>query len=218
MLSRTWMTLKFLFDLAVNRKIIAESPVLERHKVRKNARAEKKPVLNPKQKYKAVHASILKVFQNHPKDKCLFLLGFMGRRKGEALAMRWEHVDFDNQTYRIPKENSKIDEELHFDFNDELRDAFLALRTTESTGRIFSRNVGTVTQQALKIRKDSGIEDFTFHYMRNILVSAFADSMTVPQLSALLGHQDVTTVNQYLSLPRAGATLKAVDVSKKLLE
>ncbi len=215
---RVWMTMKFIFELALKKKLIIESPVLEEHRVKRNSKAEKKIVQNPKKMYKAVHTSILKVFKDQPKDKALFLLGFMGRRKGEALAIRWEHIDLDNQTYVIPKETSKINEDLIFSFNDELKEAFMAIKGDQIKGRVFSRNEGTATQQALKIRKDTGIEQFTFHFMRNILVSAMADVMTVPELSALLGHQDVNTINQYLSLPRENATAKAVDMGRNLLQ
>ena len=52
-----------------------------------------------------------------------------------------------------------------------------------------------------KIREHSALPEFSYHWMRNLTVSAMASmGVDVTHLSAMLGHNDGGAVKKYLSL------------------
>ncbi len=58
-----------------------------------------------------------------------------------------------------------------------------------------------------KIRLITGIEEFSFHWMRNLSVSALSSmGASLTDLTAMLGHQDSGTLKKYLSLQRDAST------------
>ncbi len=73
------------------------------------------------------------------------------------------------------------------------------------SGYIFLTQKGTkmddFNSRINRIRDKSGIAEFSFHWMRNLLVSAAsAEGVESIHLSAILGHTDGATVRKYLTL------------------
>ena len=112
-----------------------------------------------------------------------------------------------------------------FGLNFELGTALKKVYKQKDSKWVFSSNrdpkihMTKLSQYYRKIRKASGINEFTFHWMRNLLVSALAgkDGVDVTDLSALLGHNDTGTLKKYLSLQRAQSSRKAADAIGKML-
>jgi len=206
--------LKPLFKRAISDRLILLSPVTEEHNVTRNQKSEKRLVPDAVKKYRAVYQSIMSVYKNNAHHRALFLFGFSGRRKTETLQIRWEDINFNDKTYIILGENSKTGADMTFVLSDDLYDALNEFKDIE--GKVF--NISWISDAVKKIRLDSGVEQFTFHYMRNLCVSALStQGVEAITLSGLLGHTSTATVKQYLDLQREEASATALRVSKKLL-
>ncbi|WP_267523535.1 tyrosine-type recombinase/integrase [Campylobacter sp. MG1] len=57
---------------------------------------------------------IKSIIYNDNKYKDIFLFLLHGRRKNEVLSIKWEDVDFDNESYVIRSENCKISKSLEY--------------------------------------------------------------------------------------------------------
>ncbi len=219
-----------IFALAAEDEIIVHSPIKKRHKpVRKQAQ-EKKTVNDAEVKYRKVYGAIHQVFNTDdlvtfkdgttlqctkdPHYRAIFLFGFHGRRKTETLELHWEDVNFANNKYTIRAENSKVNLDMTFKLPQDVKSALLEFK--EDKGRIFE--VTHIERHYKKIRKVTGIDEFTFHWMRNLAVSALASmGENITDLSALLGHTDDATIRKYLSLQREASTARTNEASLKLL-
>ena len=219
-----------IFALAVEDEIIDRSPVKQNHIPKRKQLEEKKIVTDATAKYRAVHGAIHQVFGTDqvitfddgttlqcnidPHYRALFLFGFYGRRKTEVLDLQWGDIDFVNNTYTVRAENSKVNVDMVFQLPRDVIEALLEFQ--DHKDNIF--NVRHIERHYKKIRKITGIETFTFHWMRNLAVSALASrGVEITHLSAMLGHTDSGTIRKYLSLQREASTKVTNEASQKLL-
>ncbi len=215
--------LKPLFLRAIKEGVIKESPV--EHEIKRNASEEKKVVMGAEAKLKKVYHAIDTLFVENPKIKAAFLFGFNGRRLNEVLTLKWSDIDLHNQTYIIRKENSKVNTDMVFGLNTELNFILKELSERKDSQWVFSSNrnssihMTNLHKYYIKIREATGINEFTFHWMRNLLVSALAgqDGVDISDLSALLGHNDTGTLKKYLSLQREQSSKKAAKAIDRML-
>jgi integrase len=224
MQKRTVEVLHPLFELAIEDESIEISPIKKAHRVTRNLVEEKRVILNAVDKYRAVNQSIHRVFKDNPTMRAIFLFGFYGRRKNEVLSLTWDNVDLNTNTFIIPREKSKIGVDLEFTLSDDIKEALIEIaRYTGKEGLVFKSprggEYGDISDHVNTIKKDSGIEDFGYHWMRNLAVSALSSQgVDAIHLSALLGHTDTNTVKQYLSLQRKESSGMMQEVSKGLLK
>ncbi len=204
-----------MFARAVSDGAIKVSPVTEDHRVMRSQKTEKRKVTDAVRKYKKVHKAIMKVYYDNPHHRALFLFGFEGRRKTETLLLRWQDIDLDDKTYTIIAEHNKVGEDMNYSMSDEL---VAALREfADSEGKVF--NITWIADATKKIRIESGIKEYTYHWMRNLAVSALSTTgMNLVDLSAILGHTSPDTLRQYLDMQRETSSKKAVKQSRKLLK
>lgn len=213
-----------LFELAIEDESIEISPIKKAHRVTRNLVEEKRVIRNAVEKYRKVNQSIHKVFKDNPTMRAIFLFGFYGRRKNEVLSLTWDNVDLDNNTFIIPREKSKIGVDLEFTLSDDIKDALIEIaRYTGKEGLVFKSprggQYGDISDHVATICKDSEIEEFGYHWMRNLAVSALSSQgVDAIHLSALLGHTDTNTVKQYLSLQRKESSGMMQEVSEKILK
>ncbi len=215
--------LKPLFTRATKERLIRETPV--DHEIKRNASEEKKVVLGAEDKFKKVHKAINEKFADNPKVRAAFLFGFNGRRLNEVLTLKWSDIDLNITSYIIRKENSKVNSDMVFGLNPEIGSILEELYKYKDSEWVFSSNKNPsihMTKLSMhydKIRETTGIEEFTFHWMRNLLVSALAgkDGVDVTDLSALLGHNDTGTLKKYLSLQREQSSKKAAAAIGRML-
>jgi len=212
-----------LFELAIEDESIQVSPIKKSHRVTRKLVEEKRVIHNAVDKYKRVHKSITSVYQDNPTIRAMLLFGFYGRRKNEVLSLKWENIDLKNSTFMIPKEESKVGVDLEFSLPDEIKIALEEISVyTGKEGLVFKSPRGgqytEIRDHIYAIRNDTGIEEFGFHWMRNLAVSALSSQgVDAIHLSALLGHTDTHTVKQYLSLQRKESSGKVQEISKTLL-
>ena len=116
--------------------------------------------------------------------------------------------------YIVRGSNSKVNTDMTFALARDIKEALLEFQDTR--GNVFM--IKHTKDHYPKIRLVSGIEEFTFHWMRNLSVSALsAMGASLGDLTALLGHNDSSTLKKYLSLQRETATRNTNDISEKLL-
>jgi integrase len=219
-----------IFALAVDDNIIVKTPIKKSHRPVRKASEEKRIIVDAVPKYKAVHKAIHQLFgsddlikindtteiqcQNNPHHRALFLFGFYGRRYTETLNLKWEDINFDAMSYIVRKEHSKVNTDMEFTLSQDTADALREFQ--ETSGPIF--HIKKVDKWFAKIRTLSGINEFTYHWMRNLSVSALsAKGVEITHLSGMLGHTDSSTIRQYLSLQRKASTAVTNEVAQKLL-
>jgi integrase len=224
MQKRTVEVLHPLFELAIEDESIEISPIKKSHRITRNLVEEKRVILNAVDKYRKVNQSIHKVFKDNPTMRAIFLFGFYGRRKNEVLSLTWDNVDLNTNTFIIPREKSKIGVDLEFTLSDDIKDALIEIaRYTGKEGLVFKSprggEYGDISDHVNLIKTDSKIEEFGYHWMRNLAVSALSSQgVDAIHLSALLGHTDTNTVKQYLSLQRKESSGMMQEVSRGLLK
>lgn len=203
-----------VFNLAIEDNLIISSPIKKSHIPKRNQLSEKKIVTDAVTKYRAVHRAIHEIFVDNHHHRALFLFGFHGRRLSEVTSIKWEDIDFNNGIYIIRGENSKVDADMQFTLPTDVSEALFHFRDTK--GDVFTiKRVETLYQ---KIRDISGVDDFSFHWMRNLAVSALSSmGVEATHLSAMLGHTDAGTLRKYLSLQRQQSTSATLQVSQMLL-
>ncbi len=204
-----------IFNLAIEDEVISTSPIRKVHVPKRKQLEEKKIITDAVTKYRKVHAAIHKVYKDNPHHRAIFLFGFYGRRRNEVLNMHWEDIDFDNDSYIVRATSSKVNIDMTFQLPADVKSALLEFRNQK--GKVF--NVLNITQRYHQVRKECGIPEFTFHWMRNLVVSALsASGVEVTHLSAMLGHTDSGTIRKYLSLQREASTTVTNKASKALLD
>lgn len=228
---KAYEILKPLFDLAVEDEIISKSPIKRSHIPVRKQLEEKKIVTNAVDKYKNIHATLHQLFgsddlvvvddkikiqcTNNPHHRALFLFGFYGRRLQEVLTLQWNDINFNSNEYTVRGSNSKVNTDMTFSLPLDVREALLEFQSTN--GNVF--NIKHTKDHYPKIRLVSGIDEFTFHWMRNLSVSALSSmGASLGDLTAMLGHTDSSTLKKYLSLQREASTAVTNKLSAKLLE
>ena len=234
--------LKPLFTKALQEDcIITRSPIQFSHLVKRNINEEKKIVTHAESKYKQVHKAIHQVFGStdeividktttiqgtlNPHNRALLLFGFYGRRKTETLKLKWSDVDLDTGIYVVQAENSKAGTTMTFKLAEDQVQALRELQLLRNSNSFVFESMtkpGThqtaVNAPIMKLRKVTGIQELTFHWFRNLAVSALsANGMEAIHLSSMLGHTDINTVNKYLSLQREASSAVTNAASERLL-
>ncbi len=222
--------LKPIFEMAIEDEIIKISPIKKSHIPKRKQLEEKKFVTEAEAKYRKVYEAINTLFgtdqvvmvsdntkiqcQINPHHQAAFLFGFHGRRLQETLNLEWTDIDFENKSYVIRGKHSKVNTDMNFTLSDDIVSALLEFRDT--SGKIFT--VKSLDCHHQKIRDYTDIPEFSFHWMRNLSVSALsAMGVEITHLSAMLGHTDGSTIRKYLSLQREASTTVTNKASAKLL-
>lgn len=227
---KAYEILKPLFDQAIEDDLIEKNPIKKSHIPVRNGLSEKKIITNAEVKYRYLYQAFQNMFNStmlyekenyqceiNPHLLAIFLFGFHGRRLNEVLSLQWEDINLIMDTYIVRKESSKINTDMIFTLPQDIRQALVDMNT-QRKGNVFDFNDKSIQRYYSTIRTLSGIPEFTFHWMRNLAVSALAsDGVDTTHLSAMLGHQDSSTVKKYLSLQRTASTNITNDVTAKLL-
>ncbi len=227
---KAYEILQPLIALAIEDEIIFKSPIKKSHIAKRKSLEEKKIIVNAADKYKLVHQAIHRIYgttdliviDENTKIQCrispvyraAFLFCFHGRRVSEALNLQWQDIDFIKDTYTVRGETSKVNTDMTFTLPLDVKEALLEF--ADVSGDIFPFK--SIDRQYYKIRKVTGINEFTAHWMRNLSVSALASmGVSATHLSSLLGHQDGGTIRKYLSLQREASTAVTNEASQRLL-
>ncbi len=207
-----------LFKYAVKNRLLDENPA---RFVTIEVPSQKKKVIDGIGMFKKLYAGIMELYADDPKYRALFLFAWSGRRKSEVLNLRWENINFDKGYYWIL--DSKNGEDQKYPLPPAISEALYEM-IGDKHGYIFKGRSGNgklsgVNHQLQKLRKKTGIQKLTLHYMRNILVTALSDeSVEAVNLSGILGHKDINTINKYLSNSTMKSGLKALETIDSILD
>ena len=203
-----------VFNLAIEDEIIDRTPIKKTHVPKRKQLEEKKIITDAVTKYRVVYQAINRVYVDNPQLRAIFLLGFHGRRRNEVLNLHWEDIDFNNDTYIVRAANSKVNVDMTFKLPSDVLSALMEFKGTQ--GMVFT--IKSIVHLYEDIRTATGIEEFTFHWMRNLAVSALsATGVEITHLSSMLGHTDSGTIRKYLSLQREVSTEVTNEASERLL-
>ena len=221
--------LRPIFERAKEDELIERTPIKKDHIPVRNGLSEKKIINHAEVKYKYLYQALHKMFNStayiekdnyqcevNPHHLALFLFGFHGRRLNEVLSLMWEDIDMTTDTYIIRKESSKVNTDMVFKLPQDIRQLLVNMNT-ERKGKVFSLKAPKYLY--VKIKTISGLPEFTFHWMRNLAVSALASKgVDTTHLSAMLGHQDTATLKKYLTMQRTASTNVTNEATNVLLE
>jgi len=190
-----------MYKFAILNDILKDNPL---EKIHIKVPTRRKTITNPGEKFVRLYTTITTLFRNDPYYQAIFLFGLFGRRKNEVLHLRWEDVDLINGYYWIQKTKAGVKQRY------KLPPIILDLLVNipdEKSSYIFKsplkpdQPITEIKRQIKKVREASGIEDYNFHRMRDILVSALYErGIPAPILSNLLGHLNPGTLKHYLSI------------------
>lgn len=189
-----------LFKFAVKNKYLKENPISDLSVKVPN---QKKPVTNATMLFKKVYEGIKSYYKDEPFYQALFLFGFTGRRKSEILKLKWVNIDLSNDYYWI--EDTKNNDKQKYPLPDFIKEQLLKI-PGDREGLVFKspvtgKELVYTERQMRQLKKHTGIENLSLHYMRNILVSMLAEQkVEAVVLSGILGHKNTNIINQYLSL------------------
>jgi len=165
----------------------------------------KKKVRGASAQIKDIYNAIITTFQDEPYFKALYFFALQGRRKSEILTLRWENIDFDNNTYTLPI--TKNGEEQTFILPDLVKTQLVMIKSNRKNYVFESptnsvKYIQNIQAQTYKLKKILNNPDFGIHYLRNVVVSAMAEQgVNATFLSGALGHSDLTTMKKYVSIP-----------------
>ena len=161
----------------------------------------KKIVIGASQQLFEIFNAIIDVFKDDSFYQSFYFFALQGRRKSEILKLRWENIDFENNTYLL--EDTKNDEHQLYTLPTYIKE--LLLTFNNPTGYIYEspiipgKPITNVEKQTKKLKKV--IPNFTLHYMRNVVVSAMGEQgVSATLMSSALGHNNTSTLSKYLTL------------------
>lgn len=197
-IKQTLEVLSPVFKAAIANRLISFNPL---DGVKVKLPKSKKIVTNASKQLIDIYKAIITVFKDDPFYQSLYLFAVQGRRKSEILNLKWVDIDFENNYYVLrdtkPGETQKIFlpeyvKGLLLQFKGDTEYVYTSRRT--GTRLI---NIEKVTKRLKKVLGD----DFTLHYLRNIIVSAMAEQgLEAIHLSGALGHSDPNTITKYLTM------------------
>lgn len=180
----------------------------------------KKIVGEASKKLVEIYNAIYEVFSEDPFYLALYLFALQGRRKGEILTLRWEDIIFEHSYYIL--RNTKNNEEQKMALPQNIKNELLKFK--EPIGWVFqSKKTEThlvdIKKSTAKLKKKLNDTYFGIHYLRNVMVSAMAEQgLDSIYLSGALGHNDVNTINKYLTLNYVKGSEMAGNIIERIVK
>ena len=131
------------------------------------------------------------------------LLALTGARLSEVLTLRWEYVDFERATIRLP--DSKTGAKTLY-LNAPALEVLSGISRLEDNpyvicGERKGAHLVNLQKPWRRIRKAAGLENVRLHDLRHSFASvAAAGGMSLPLIGALLGHSQPATTARYAHL------------------
>jgi len=131
-----------------------------------------------------------------------------GMRRGEILAMRWEHVDLGSRVVRLPETK-----------NGEARDVPLSPAAAEAlqsiprqiSGKVWPWNSEGAASMWTRWLRRAGVEDLRFHDLRHEATSRLVESgqFSLTEVAAITGHRTMQMLKRY-------ANHRATDLARRM--
>lgn len=126
-------------------------------------------------------------------------------RRGELLALRWEHVDFEGQTAYLPTSKNGHPRLVPLS---SAAVGVLASLPKSADQTVFSIAAQTVAAAFFRATARAGVKGLRFHDLRHTATSRMADKLpNVIELAAVTGHRSIQMLKRYYH-PNAQALAK----------
>ena len=143
------------------------------------------------------------------RDVFLFAIA-TGMRRGEILALVWEHVDLENRTALLLM--TKNGEPRTVPLSPPALELLARIRSNDpnAKGQVFPLTANAFRLAWDRMMRRSKIENLRFHDLRHEAISRFFEmGLSVPEVSLISGHKDVRMLFRYTHL-------KPENVARKL--
>lgn len=179
-------------------------PILELNDVMLNWKKIVFPKHTSERKFKGSDEEAMKIAKalltyEHPIVRGIFAFLLTGRRVNEVLQLKHEHVNYKNNTFIIPAENSKNKKEHTFKLLPILQKAIQEQKTT--TGRIFDMGRDNTIYHFKKCMRSIDIHNMVMHDLRSMVgVVSLRNGADIFSVSKMLSHTNLsTTQRSYLT-------------------
>lgn len=117
-----------------------------------------------------------------------------GMRRGEILAMRWQHVNIAQRALVIPKTKNGHARTIPL-----TQEALTVLGSLDDTGdRIFTISANGFRLAWERVKQRAAISDLRFHDLRHEAISSFFEKgLSTPEVALISGHRDMTMLFRY---------------------
>jgi len=206
--------LQQIFKWGVEDNLISENPAVG-DRIEINGKAKVKRPAVPEELYLKIMAN-LKSIKRRDDRALLALTACTGMRRGEALALRWEDINWERSLIRIDKAVSLVGNQPQLKgpksekgnrtvpMIPQLLEVLKPM--AHLTGYIVSIDgekpfSDTMVQNSLnRIQEQAGMQGYTFHCLRHAFATMMAKnaSISAKTLQTMMGHADIsTTYNMY---------------------
>ncbi|RWP14864.1 MAG: site-specific integrase [Mesorhizobium sp.] len=115
-------------------------------------------------------------------------------RRGELLALSWEHIDFERRSAAIPESKNGHSRTIPLTPK--------AIAIVRNLGRdskwVFPIAANALRLSWARLTKRAVIEDLHFHDLRHEAISRFFElGLTIPEVASISGHRDVRMLMRY---------------------
>lgn len=137
--------------------------------------------------------TIISKCNNETQKLILRFLWLTGFRKGEALSLRWEEIDWTNKTIYVS--NTKADRRDEFPLYPEVEKLLQPHR--KPRGKVFGYSDGSTLEFWYNIKKKLG-HDFIIHDIRKTFACSLVDNgASIYHVKELMRHVSVATTEKY---------------------
>ena len=137
------------------------------------------------------------------RGKCLRSVALLAletaMRRGELLALRWEHVDLKRRFLHLPETKNGSSRDVPLSTK---AVAILDRLPRKLYGRVFEVTESAITEGFERAVKRAGINDFRFHDLRHEATSRMAEKLQMHELGKVTGHKSPRMLMRYYH-PRA---------------
>lgn len=125
----------------------------------------------------------------------VFLLALeTAMRKGEILALEWQHIQIDRQTAHLPTTKNGKPRNVPLS---KKAIKLLEQMAPGDSGKVFSVSSDSFDQLFRKLKIKAGVSGFTFHDTRHTAVTRLASKLSVLELARMVGHSDPRSLMWY---------------------
>jgi len=149
--------------------------------------------------------NLMKAIANYPIEpfRGIFIFLSTGRRLNEVLSLKWEHINIEDKSFRIAKENNKSSKTNIYPLDEKLINA---LPVPKKDGFVFqairdkSKGIApsTLNKHWVKLIKNADIDYLRIHDLRHIIGNVMvSNGANLTEVAELLGHSNTTITKRY---------------------
>jgi integrase len=198
-----------IFNHAMSHHGLKDNPAAKVPKLKESYDAARYDFFTPEQVHQLVTAAA------NPQDGTIYLLAaFTGLRRGECVALKWQDVDFENQSIRVyegftrevgrPKSRRSRTVPMVDEVADALRSQRERLGEVAANDLVFPGELGdymdpsALRRRYIKAVAAAGLPPLRFHDRRHTFGSLAINYASIVQVQAWMGHADIKTTMRYL--------------------